>query len=149
MRRTNPFEALPGPCGFFAVRSDLDDALPRLRGAFEILFTPRAHDADVQQRLGMFRVECERPLELLEGAIGLVGVVVGDAEIGAGIDVLRIDLERREIPADGFVESLTIEIYVAELRSHLGILSLALGLRLELGDPVLIQGWRSRRRLTA
>ncbi len=73
--------------GLVAAGSHFDHALPGLRGAFEVLFAARPHDADVEQRLGVRRLERQRPVELLECAIRLVHVVVGDPEVGAGVDV--------------------------------------------------------------
>src|SRR5688572_9518673 len=139
MRGPNALEALLGTRGFFAVRRNLDDALPRLGGTFEILLPPGAHDADIQQRLRVLRVECEGPLELFERPVGLVRVVIRDPEIGADVDVLRIDLEGGEIPPGGFIEPLTVKVDVSELRADLGIPRFTFGLRFELRDAVLIQ----------
>ena len=146
MRSPDAFEPLLRARRFLAVRRDLDDALPRLRGAFEILLAPGADDADVQQRLRVLGIDRQRLLELLQRAVGLIGVVVGDPEVGADVDVLRIDLERRLIPAGGFVEALAVEVQVAELRPRRGVRGPLVGLRLELRDPVLVEG-RGRRLL--
>ena len=92
------------------------------RGPLEIVFPERAHDADVQQRFGVTRVDRQRAVELLERAIGLVHVVVADAEIRAGADVARLDGDRLLVPARGICEALRVEIEVAELEPHRGIL---------------------------
>ncbi len=132
VRGSNAFEALLGARGFLAVRRHVDDALPCLGGAFEILFAPRANDADVQQRFRMRRIERQRAVELFQRPVGLIGVVVGDPEIGAGVHVLRIDLERGQIPARRFVEALTVEVQIAELGPYLGVARLTLGLRFQM-----------------
>ena len=49
---------------------DLEHLLPRLGGALEILLAERAHDADVQQRLGVRRIDRERSVELRERPSG-------------------------------------------------------------------------------
>ena len=44
---------------FLAVRCDFKDPLPRLRGPFEILLTPRADDADIEEGLRVFGIDLE------------------------------------------------------------------------------------------
>ena len=69
MRR---LEAVQGPLGGLslrALRREIDDLLPRLLGAREILLAERPDDALVQQRLRMFRVDFQRFVELLERSI--------------------------------------------------------------------------------
>ena len=68
--------------------------------AREVLFPEGADDALIEQRLQMLRIDRERLVELRERAVRLVRVVVGHAEIGAGVDVLRIELERGFIPRE-------------------------------------------------
>ena len=70
--RADAFEPLLGRARLRTVGRDVDDALPRLGGAFEILLAPRAHDPDVEQRLRMLRIDRQRPLELLQRPVGLV-----------------------------------------------------------------------------
>ena len=76
-------------CPSGTVGRDLHHLLPRLRRAVEILLAERLHDADVQQRLRVLRIELQRVLELRERLVRLVRVVVADAEIGADVDVVR------------------------------------------------------------
>ena len=76
-------ERLPGLPAFQALRRDLDEPLPDLGGALEILLAECAHDAQVQQRLRVLRIDLQRVLELLDRQIWLVVVVVAHAEIGA------------------------------------------------------------------
>ena len=97
MRRPDAFEALFRARRFLAVRRHLDHALPRLRGAFEILLAPGADDADVEQRLRMCGIDRQRPLELLQRAVRLIGVVVGDPEVGADV---RRAADRSRAPPD-------------------------------------------------
>jgi hypothetical protein len=54
----------------------------------------RAHDALVQQRLDVLRIERQRVVHLGERSIDLIQIEVADAEIGAGVEILRIELER-------------------------------------------------------
>src|SRR3954463_3467741 len=81
-------ERLACRSGFFAARREVDHLLPRIRGPLEVLLAERTHDADVQHRLCVFRIDREGVLELLERLVGVVLVVVRDAEIGADVDVL-------------------------------------------------------------
>ena len=73
--------------GLLAVRVELDHLLPRGGRAGQILLAVGLHDAQVQQGLGVLRVERSESSNCADGAIGLVGVVVADAQIGADVDV--------------------------------------------------------------
>src|SRR5579872_3101748 len=77
-----------------AVGRDLHHLLPRLQRAVEILLAKGFHDAHVEQRLHVFRIERQRMLELFERLIRLIRVVVAHAEIGADIDIAGTDFQR-------------------------------------------------------
>src|SRR5262249_33258362 len=66
-----------------AVGGELNDLLPGFLGAGEILFAERFYDPDVQQRLGVLRINLQRVRKLLERLVGLIRVVVANAEIRA------------------------------------------------------------------
>ena len=136
-------ERLPGSLAFRRIRRKIDDALPRLRRPIEILLAERADDPDVQQRLGVIRIELERPVELGQRDVRLVHVVVADPEIRADVDVLGIDAQRLLVPLDGITIQLVIEVQVAQLDAHGGILRVALCGRLERRDASLVK--RRRR----
>ena len=106
MRVPQAVERLPGALSLGRVRRVIDDTLPGLRGAVEIVLAERPHDAEIEQGLGVARIDGERAIELLERAIRLVHVVVADAEVGARADVSRLDDERLLIPARGVREAL-------------------------------------------
>ena len=72
MRRLQAVERALGRLPFGAVGRELDHLLPGLRRAVEILLAERLHDADVQQRLGVLRIELQRLVELLERLVRLV-----------------------------------------------------------------------------
>ena len=63
----------------------------------------------------MFRIELQRIVELLQRAVGLVRIVIADAEVRAGVHVLGIDLERVFVPLDGIRIPLGVEVRIAEL----------------------------------
>src|SRR5258708_18018279 len=91
-------ERLSRGAGFLRRRRDYEHLLPDFGGALEILFPERADAADVQQRFPMTGIDAQRPVELCERAIRLVHVVVRDAEVGAAVDVLRMDRQLLLIP---------------------------------------------------
>ena len=57
----------------------------------------------------------QRMLELLDRAIRLVRVVVGDAEVGRHVGVGRLQLQRVLVPRDGVGVLLGVEVDVAQL----------------------------------
>ena len=65
-------EAPPRGLPLGAVGRQLDDLLPLGRRRLQVLFAEREHDALVEQRLGVLRVDRERSLELRQRLIGLV-----------------------------------------------------------------------------
>ena len=89
--------------------------LPRAVGPGQVLLAERAHDALVQQRLRVLGIDASAIVELRERLVGLVRVVVADAEVGADVDVLRAELERLVVPLDRLVVPLGVEVQVAEL----------------------------------
>src|SRR4051812_15342183 len=70
---------------FRAVRVDRDDLFPGRGRACKILLAEGFDDAEVQQRLRMLRIEFERRVESCERFVGLVRVVIADAEVGAQV----------------------------------------------------------------
>ena len=72
VRRLQAVERALRRLPFGAVRRDRHHLLPRRVGAVEILLAERLHDADVQQRLGVLRIELERLVELRERLVRLV-----------------------------------------------------------------------------
>ena len=91
MRVLQAFERFLRGLSFGTVRCERHDLLPRCRGAVEILLAERLDDAQVEQRLGVLGIDRQRMLELLDRAIRLVRVVVGHAQIGRDVGVLRLD----------------------------------------------------------
>ena len=108
-----------GRLSFGTVGCDLRDLLPRLGRALEIPLAVRLDDAEVQQRLGVLRIELQRVLELRQRFVRLVRVVVADAEVGADVDVVGLELQRLGVPLDRVVVPLGVEIEVAELDARL------------------------------
>src|SRR5688572_26946701 len=62
-------EGAPRGLPFGALGRERDDLLPRFRRPGEILLAERHHDALVEQRLRVRRVDLQRVVELLERAI--------------------------------------------------------------------------------
>ena len=90
MRRLQAVERALGGLPFGAVRRERRPPAATPASAPSRSCLPNAlHDADVQQRLGVLRIELQRVVELLERLVRLVRVVVADAEVGADVDVLR------------------------------------------------------------
>ena len=108
-----------------------------LTGAIEIVLRVGPHDADVQQRLAVPRLDCQRPVELRQRTVRLVHVVVADAEVGAGVDVPRIDLQRLFVPTRRVLEPFGVEVEVAELGAHAGVARIAIRRLLERGGTRL------------
>ena len=69
------------------------------------------------QRLGVLRVDLERPGELRQRLIDLVRVVVADREVRADVGVGRRDLQRRLVPPGGLGVVLGVEVQVGQLRA--------------------------------
>src|SRR6266851_7473475 len=124
VRRLHAVKRTFGGLSLGSVGRERDDLPPRLGGAVEVLLAECLHDADVQQRLGVLRIDLEGTLELLERLVGLVRIVVADPEVGAHVDVVRRQPQRVAVP-------LGIEVEVAELRARRGVGRLTLGDRLE------------------
>src|SRR5947207_14718003 len=80
VRRRQAVERLFGLLAFRALRGHLHELLPRFGGALEIFFTERPDDPEIQQCLGVVRVDLQGMLKLRDGAIGVLVVVVADAE---------------------------------------------------------------------
>ena len=76
MRGPQALERALGGLPFGAFGRNLDHLLPRLLGTVQILLAEGAHDADVQQRLRVLRVDLQRLVELLQRPVRLVRVVV-------------------------------------------------------------------------
>ena len=104
VRGLDAFERLRRRARLLGSGRDGQHALPRLGGPLEVLLAEGADDAHVQQRLGVLRIDHEGAVELRERLVRLVHVVVRDAEVGAGVDVARIDLQRRFVPLGRFLE---------------------------------------------
>ena len=83
------------------------------------------------QRAAPAQVDGRARAELLQRLIGLVRVVVTDAEVGAGIDVLRIELERLLVVLDRIVVALGVEVGVAKLHVRARVLGIVLDDRVE------------------
>src|SRR5436190_5437916 len=131
MRRLQAVERPLGGLRLGRRRREIDDLLPRLGGALQILLAERPHDADVEQRLDVFRIERERFVELRERFVGLIRVVVGDAEIGAHVDVIRRERQRLLVPLDRIVVAIGVEVEVREIDARLRILRVPFGHRRE------------------
>ena len=65
MRRREAVERLLGLPAFRTLRRHLDEPPPDFGRALQILLAERADDAEVQQRLGVRRIDLQRMLELL------------------------------------------------------------------------------------
>ena len=96
--------------------------------------------------LAWLGIDDERSIELRQRLVRLVHVVVGDAEVGAGVDVLRIDLQRRLVPLGRFLEPAGVEVHVAELHARDRVGRILLRGRLHRGRARLVE---RRRRLRA
>ena len=120
------FERLPRLPALGAFGRDLDEPAPDLRGTLEILLAERAHDAHVQQRLGVLRIDLQRMLELLDGEVGLVVVVVAHAQVGAHARIFRVERERLGVPLDGVGKTPGVVVQISELRARDGVLRIAI-----------------------
>ena len=89
VRLCSPSSALLGGLCFGAVGRGGDHLLPGGARAGEVLLAEGLDDAHVQHGLGVRRIDRQRLLELLDRLVGLVRVVVGDAEVGRDVGVLR------------------------------------------------------------
>ena len=70
--RRDAFERAARRLPLGAVGRQLDDLLPLRRRGLQILLAEREHDALVQQRLRVLRIDLQRLLELRERLVGLV-----------------------------------------------------------------------------
>src|SRR5262245_20902978 len=149
MRRLQTVQRALRGLRFGTVWRDLEHLLPRLGRALQVLFAKGLDDADVEERLGVLRIELERTVEQLERLVRPIRVVVADAEIGDHVDVVWRERERLVVPFDGVFVTVGVEIESRELRARLGVLRLALGNRLEGCDLRLVEhrgAGRGRRR---
>jgi hypothetical protein len=123
-RRVSRLQAVERALGrltFGTVGREGDDLLPGLRGALEILLAECPDDTEVQQRLRVLRIDFQRLLELRERLVGLIRVVVTDAQIGADIDVIRLKLQCFAVPLDRVVVLFGVEVEILEFDSRLGV----------------------------
>src|SRR5262245_32292478 len=116
---------------FGTVWRDLEHLPPRLGCALQVLLAEGLDDADVEERLGVLRIELERAIEQLERLVRPIRVVVADAEVSDHVDVVWRERERFVVPLDRVFVTVGVEIEIRELRSRLRVLRLALGNRLE------------------
>src|SRR5438445_3413575 len=144
MGRTQTVERTLGGMPFMTVGRDRYHLLPRLLGAFQIVLAESLHNAEIQNRLDVLRVELQRSLELGQRLVRLVRVIVRHTEVRAGVDVLRRELQRFRVPGDRLVVPLCVEVQVAELHARSGVGRLTFGHRLECPDLRLVQD-RGRR----
>ena len=80
-------------------------------GAGQILLAERLDDADVQQRLDVLGIDLRATARTARARlIGLVRVVVGHAEIGRDVGVVRIERERLLVPRDRLRILLGVEV---------------------------------------
>ena len=107
--------------GFGAGRCDVEHALPGLLSPVEILLGERANNADIEKCFRLLRIDGQRLVELRERPIGLIGIVVRNPQIGAGVHVPGIDFHRRLVPPRRVGVSLGIAGQVAKLHPHLGV----------------------------
>src|SRR5260221_13327021 len=71
--------------------------------------------------------------------MGLIGMVVRDAEIGTGVDVPGIDPQCVYVPVPRVLVSLRIEVQVSELHPSLRVGRITLGGGLQRGRARLIE----------
>src|SRR5439155_2018575 len=115
----------------------------------EILFAERLDDAQVEERLGVFRIELQRMREQLEGLVRLVRVVVADAKVGTEVGIARRQFHRRLIPLDRVVVLFRVEVEVRELSAWPWIRRFAVGDRLESLHLLLVEQRGTARRRVA
>src|SRR5271168_4448931 len=77
----------------------------------------------------MVRTNGQRLFETCDGLIGIAGVPVGSAEIGADIGVVRLNDNGFLVILDGLRIGLTVVVEVRELGKSIEILGIALQLR--------------------
>ncbi len=145
MRGAEAVQRLLRRARFLRRWGDHEDLLPHLRRPLEILLAEGAHDAHVQERLRVSGIDRERAIELGECAVRLVHVVVGDAQVGAGVDVLRMDLQRCFVPVGGFLEPARVEVHVGQLHAGDGIRGILLRRGLHRGRARLVERRRRGR----
>src|SRR5262249_38476610 len=126
----------------FRRRRDVDDLLPDLGRAFQILLAEGADDADVHQGLGVPGVDRQRPVELRQGLVGIVHVVICDSGIGADVAVRGVEPQRLVIPVAGLLNAARVEIHVAELDAVGGVGGVLLGRALARRRARLVEGGR-------
>ena len=147
MRGAQPFETLLGALAFLAVGRERDDPLPGLFSAAKIPLSEREHDALVEERLYVSRVQAQRYVELRERAIDLVRVVVADAQVRARVHVLRVQFEHRLVPGCRQIESLGVEVEIRQFEPGVGVVRARVGRAFELGRARGVERRRGRRRL--
>ena len=94
---------------------------PGLDGSVEILGAERPHDAKAQNRLRMRRINFKRTGELGECTVRVVELVIRHSEVGANLNLFRIQSNNRLIPGHRFFEPTGVEIEIAEIDTHLNI----------------------------
>ena len=112
----------------------------------QVLLAEGADDADVQQRLGVLRIDRQRLLELRDRAVGLVRVVVRHAEVGRDVRVARVERQRLLVPRDRLRVLLGVEEHVAQLHARLRVLRVLPG---DASASACTRAWIERRRLRA
>ena len=65
-------------------------------------------------------------LELLDGEVGLIVVVVTHAEVGADVHLIRIERDRLAVPLDGIGVPAGVVVKVPELRARDSVLRIAI-----------------------
>ena len=93
----------------------------------------------------MLRIDLQRLLELLDGEVGLVVVVVAHAEVGADVHVLRVERQRLAVPLDRVGVAAGVVVEISELRARDGVLGIAVDDRAKRLHLRLVEHRRRRR----
>ena len=81
----------------------------------QVLLAKRPHDSNIEHSLGVFRIDLQRMLELLQCEVYLLVVVIAHTQIGADVHVFRIERERLGVLLDGLGMSFGVEVQISQL----------------------------------
>ena len=117
---------------------------PGLYRPGQVLPAEGPYDADVQQGPGMGRVDLERAIELGQRAVDRARVEIRHAEIGAHLDEVGAQGQRRFEPRRGVVETPRLVIEVAQVDAALHVVGRLAGGGAQGGGAGLVDGQRLR-----